>query len=204
MSIRLTPDQIASAAAAAGYEPRAVRAVIQVETGGSGYDATTGYLLIQFEPSWFRRLLPKATLAAITAAGKAPAPTAAQKQLLVDWQVTQANAVEGQARERLAFDAACRIDKHAALLSTSWGLPQMMGFNAQACGYKTVEEMVEAFRQSEANQVAGMLGFIKSKPAMAAALKKKDWAVLAYYYNGAGYKAFNYDRRLAAAYNALA
>jgi hypothetical protein len=204
MSIRLTPDQIASAAAAAGYEPRAVRAVIQVETGGSGYDAITGWLLIQFEPSWFRRLLPKAKLAAITAAAKAPKPTTEQAKLVADWQLTQGNGVEGQARERVAFDAACRIDKHTAQLSTSWGLPQMMGFNYAACGYKSVEDMVEAFRVSEANQVAGMLGFIKSNPKMAAALKKKDWAVLAYYYNGAGYKAFNYDRRLAAAYNSLA
>ncbi|MFD1874280.1 hypothetical protein [Hymenobacter bucti] len=51
MATKLTPEQIATAATAADFEPRAVRAVIQVETGGSGYDAKTGYLLIQFEPA---------------------------------------------------------------------------------------------------------------------------------------------------------
>jgi hypothetical protein len=203
MGIKLTPAQVGEAATAAGFEPRAVRAVIQVETGGSGYDAMTGYLLIQFEPAWFKRLLPKAKLAAINAAAAAKAPTAEQVRLLADWRATQANLVEGQVRERLAFDAATRIDAHAAQLATSWGLPQMMGFNAQACGYATVEEMVEAFRVSEANQVAGMLRFIKGKPAMASALKKKEWPVLAYYYNGPAYKQFNYDKRLATAYAQL-
>ncbi|MFD1874281.1 N-acetylmuramidase domain-containing protein [Hymenobacter bucti] len=123
--------------------------------------------------------------------------------LLRDWRITQANLVEGQPRERLAFDAATRLDAHAALLATSWGLPQMMGFNAQACGYPTVEAMVEAFRVSEANHVTAMLRFIKSKPAMAGALKKKEWGVLAYYYNGPAYKQFNYDKRLATAYAQL-
>jgi hypothetical protein len=77
MGIKLTPAQVGEAATAAGFEPRAVRAVIQVETGGSGYDAMTGYLLIQFEPAWFKRLLPKAKLAAINAAAAAKAPTPA-------------------------------------------------------------------------------------------------------------------------------
>lgn len=203
MSAKLTPVQIADTATQAGFEARAVRAVIQVETGGSGYDAQTGYLLIQFEPAWFRRLLPKATLASIAAASGAKAPTPEQAALLADWKVTQANLVEGQVRERLAFDAATRIDAHAAKLATSWGLPQMMGFNHATCGFKTVEEMVEAFRVSEANQLAAMLRFISANAKMRAALKARDWAVLAYFYNGAGYKQFNYDRRLLAAYNSL-
>lgn len=205
MSVKLTPAQIADTAAAAGFEPRAVRAVIQVETGGSGY-AANGWLLIQFEPSWFRRLLPKATLLRIEAARlarNAQTATPEQLQLIKDWEITQTNLVEGQTRERLAFDAANRIDAHAAQLATSWGLPQMMGFNHQVCGYATVEEMVEAFRVSEVNQLAAMLRFIAANPKMKQALKAKEWPVLAYYYNGAGYKVNNYDRRLATAYASL-
>ncbi|GAA4349853.1 hypothetical protein GCM10023185_06910 [Hymenobacter saemangeumensis] len=203
---RLTPAQIDATSLAAGFEPRAVRAVLQVECGGTGY-APNGWLLIQFEPSWFRRQLPPVITARIKQAVAAEAAkkelTEAEVALLKDWRTTQANGVEGQLRERMAFDAACRIDKRAALLSTSWGLPQMMGFNHRACGFATVEDMVEAFRQSEANQLAGMLRFIKSKPALAAALKAKDWGVLAYHYNGPAYKQFNYDRRLATAYSTL-
>jgi hypothetical protein len=206
MSVRLTPALIADTAAAAGFEPRAVRAIIQVETGGSGYDAKSGWLLIQFEPSWFRRQLSTGLLLKIEVARLARndgTATAEQQALISDWEITQANRVEGQLRERLAFDAACRIDAHAAKLSTSWGLPQMMGFNHKVCGYATVEEMVESFRVSEANQLAAMLKFIGANAKMKHALQAKDWAVLAYYYNGAGYKQFNYDRRLAAAYDSM-
>lgn len=202
---RLTPQQIADAATAAGFEPRAVQAVIQVETGGSGYGAN-GWLLIQFEPSWFKRLLSKATLLKIEVARLArndQTATPEQLQLIADWEITQANKVEAQLRERLAFDAATRIDARVAQMATSWGLPQMMGFNHQVCGYATVEAMVEAFRVSEANQLAAMLRFISANPKMKQALKAKDWGILAYYYNGAGYKQFNYDRRLAAAYATL-
>lgn len=207
MSKTLTPQQLADAATAAGFEPRAVRAVIKVETGGSGYDKTTGYLLIQFEPSWFRRLLPKSTAQVIAAAAAAVAKstaTPAQQTLLADWYTTQTNAVEGQVKERLAFDAARRIDAHTANLATSWGLPQMMGFNHLACGYPTVEAMIAAFAPAEAVQLAAMLRFIASKSRLAAALRRKDWGIFAYYYNGPGYKDFNYDKRLARAYDSLA
>ncbi|MBX0290948.1 N-acetylmuramidase family protein [Hymenobacter sp. HSC-4F20] len=208
MSQRLTPDQIRQAAVAAGFESRAVQALLQVETGGSGYDAKTGYLLIQFEPSWFRRLLPKPLAAALNqaAAVKRTAPanlTDEQAALLANWELTQANQVEGQVRERIAFDAATRIDQKTAQLATSWGLPQMMGFNHAACGFNTVAEMVESFRQSEANQLAAMLRWIRSKPLLASALKKKEWGVVAYHYNGVAYKQFKYDTRLAAAYASL-
>lgn len=207
MSKKLTSSQLEQAALAAGFEPRAIRAVIQVETNGSGYDKTTGYLLIQFEPSWFRRLLPKTVTQAIAAASTAVArqtATAEQTALVQDWVITQTNLIEGQVKERLAFDAASRIDAHTAHLATSWGLGQIMGFNHPACGYATAEDMIEAFRQSEANQLAGILLFIKGRALMARALKKKDWGVFAYYYNGAGYKANNYDKQLAKAYASLA
>ena len=206
---RLTLPQLTAVATAAGFEPRAVRAILKVETGGAGFDAATGKLLIQFEPSWFRRYLPAAVKAALGAAEQvqhldAARLSAGQRQLLSNWQTTQANGVEGQAREWLAFNAAFALAPKAALLSTSWGLPQMMGFNYAALGYASVDEMVDAFRASEANQLRGMLRFLSSKPALARAVRAREWAVVAYYYNGAAYKQFNYDKRLAAAYAALA
>lgn len=203
---RLTPQQINDAAKAAGFEPRTVRAIVKVETGGAGYDSATGKLLIQFEPSWFRRKLTKARLLEIERARQARAAgtaTEAQLDLVAGWETTQANGVEGQKREWAAFNAAFAIDKTAAMLSTSWGLPQMMGFNFAALGFKSVDALVDAFRESEANQLTGMLAFLNSKPALARAVRDKDWAMVAYYYNGAGYKQFNYDRRLAAAYATL-
>ncbi len=53
------------------------------------------------------------------------------------------------------------------------------------------------------NQTAGGLYFIKSYPNMYRALKEKDWATFARYYNGKNYHQFSYDIKLNAAYKAL-
>lgn len=207
MSNRLTTDQINAIAEANGFEPRAVRALLQVETGGRGYDKETGYLLIQFEPSWFRRLLPKPIQTELEQARRAKTAgtlTPKQSALLADWDITQDNKVEGQVRERIAFNAATRISSRTAQLSTSWGLPQLMGFNHTAAGFTSVEGMVEAFRQSEANQLTAMLRWIRSKKVLHFGLLRHEWGVVAYNYNGPAYKNNNYDKKLEAAYNALA
>lgn len=205
MSNKLTTSQITEAAEQAGYDPTVVRALLQVETGGSGYDRKTGYLLIQFEPRWFKKLLGAKARREINTAYATPVSQRMGKQadLLSDWFLTQNNKVEGQVAERVAFNAAKRIDEHAALLATSWGLPQMMGFNHKLCEYNTVEEMVESFRQSEANQLAAMLRFIKSKEDLHQAVLDHDWRTIAYFYNGSQYAVHNYHGKLAAAFTAL-
>lgn len=44
-----------------GYKDvAALLASIEVETGGKGFDDKTGKILIQFEPSWFRKKAPYA------------------------------------------------------------------------------------------------------------------------------------------------
>ncbi len=58
--------------------------------------------------------------------------------------------------------------------------------------------MAENFKESEANQLIGMLNHIKSKPKMFAALMARDWKTFAYYYNGEEYEMFKYDTRLEA------
>ena len=54
--------------------------------------------------------------------------------------------------------------------------------------------------QSEAHQVDLAIRFIKANPKLDKALKNKDWVTVAYCYNGAGYKKFNYDARLIKAF----
>jgi hypothetical protein len=87
-----------------------------------------------------------------------------------------------------------------AATATSWGLPQMMGFNHKACGYDTALAMVTAFAESEYKQVEAMVKFIKSNPRMFEALAKQDWATFAKFYNGSNYAQNKYDQRLAKAY----
>jgi hypothetical protein len=169
---KITLKQIEGLAKEFGYEVAAIRAVMAVESGGHGFDEKTGKILIQFEPHIFKRYTKK----------------------------TIVNGVEGQTKEWAAFNEAWAIDKEATMLSTSFGLPQVMGFNHKAAGYKTVGEMVDAFKLSEENQVRGMLNFIKSNKNLHKAIKEKDWRLFAFYYNGPNYQVNKYDAKLATAY----
>ena len=55
--------------------------------------------------------------------------------------------------------------------------------------------------ESELNQLLAMCRFIKSNPAMYEALKKEDWAKFARLYNGPGYAANQYDKKLKEAFD---
>ncbi len=159
-----------------GLEERVVKTVFRVESAGSGFDATTGKIKIQFEPHIFKRNTGEVI----------------------------ENGVDVQSKEWIAFNAAFKINPEAAMLSTSWGLGQIMGFNHIQAGYKAVGDMVDNFKISEYYQAAGMLSFIRSNIKMYTALKNKDWATFALYYNGKNYHQFSYDIKLSAAYKALA
>lgn len=103
---------------------------------------------------------------------------------------------EGQ-HARLA--RAVALDRRAALESTSWGLGQVMGFNARVAGYRSVETMVRAMALGEDSQLKAMMGFIQSEH-LAPTLKRRDWAGFAYRYNGTDYQRNRYDERLALAH----
>lgn len=90
---------------------------------------------------------------------------------------------------------AIALDRQAALESTSWGLGQVMGFNAVAAGYPDAESMVTAMCQSEDAQLLGMVGFIRDA-RLARHLKNGDWAAFAQGYNGPEFQKNKYDEKL--------
>lgn len=149
-----------------------VNTVLEIESSGRGFDTKTGLIKIQFEPYWFRHYTG----------------------------VRIGNGVENQSQEWKAYNKAKAINPKAAILSTSWGLGQIMGFNHEYAGYRTASEMVVSFEASEYNQLKGMLTFIKANTAMYNALKGKIWEVFAYRYNGKNYKEMGYDTKLEKAY----
>lgn len=108
--------------------------------------------------------------------------------------------VVGSGRE--AYLNAHRINAHAALLSTSWGRYQMMGFNHQIAGYATVEAMVAAFQTGEGQHLDGFVAFVKGKK-IDDDLREKNWRGFASGYNGSGYEAGQYHTKLAAAYEKM-
>lgn len=160
-----------------GIPVASIKAVCSVEGSGKGYDELTQKILIQFEPSWFKRKAP------FTPSGK--------------WSV---NGVERQSNEWSAFNDAFQKNANGAMESTSIGMMQVMGFHWKLLGFHSVGEMWDYAKESEANQVRLGMRFIKSNSKMFGALVNKDWKVFAYYYNGEQYRKFNYDVRLNNAY----
>ena len=163
--LRITKDQIKKLANSIWLDYASLMAIIETETPGYGFDKLTGKLLIQFEPHYFKRNEPFA-------------PSGA-------WSI---NKVDVQKKEWEAFNSAFKIDAESAMLSTSIGMPQIMGQNFKACGFKSVGEMWDEFKKGEYHQIHALCQFLLSNKKLYQAIKNKDWDKVAYYYNGASYK----------------
>ena len=50
-----TNAQIQQLAEQSGYDYRVLKSIIQVESGQYGFSSLTGKIIIQFEPTWFKR-----------------------------------------------------------------------------------------------------------------------------------------------------
>lgn len=89
--------------------------------------------------------------------------------------------------------------KDAANSSASWGLFQIMGFNALSIGYKSVDEFVEKMNQNEGEHLKAF-GLFLEKNNLISLLRNKNWASFALKYNGPAYKTNKYDEKLMKAY----
>lgn len=179
MNKKITLQQIAEIAKKHGYEPAALDAVVRVESNGSGFSSSTGKIIIQFEPHWFKRLAGEGAKRGV---------------------IWSSNRVENQTNEWLAFNEAFYINPNAAMQATSIGLFQIMGFHYKTLGFKKVGDMWDFCKESEANQLELGVRFINSNAKLRKALKENDYHTFAYYYNGAQYQKFNYAARLKSAY----
>ncbi len=94
---------------------------------------------------------------------------------------------------------AIAFNREAALMSASWGIGQVMGFNHEVAGFATVEQMVAAMLDEEEAQLSGMANFIKGND-LARALRNHDWAGFARGYNGSAFAKNEYDKKLAKAF----
>jgi len=106
----------------------------------------------------------------------------------------------GGSAEYTRLKAAMALDRIAALESASWGLGQVMGFNAGEIGYADVDDMVADFVAGEGRQLHGCAAFIAGKSGLRSAFLKKDWDRIAFFYNGSGYAAKGYHTKIEAAY----
>jgi hypothetical protein len=111
-----------------------------------------------------------------------------------------AGGYTGGAEEYSRLQKACTLNEAAALKSTSWGLGQIMGFNAEKLGYASVGEMIDSFVKSEDAQLEGVCRFIQASSSLHKALCQRDWKKVAFYYNGSAYARNEYDAKLHFAY----
>lgn len=96
------------------------------------------------------------------------------------------------------LERAIALNRVAALRSASWGLGQVMGFNAEDVGFANVDALVAACVESEDGQMRAMAGYIKSRN-LAKRLHDEDWAGFALRYNGTDFQKNKYDTKLAMA-----
>jgi hypothetical protein len=192
----LTKQQISTIAQSVGLDYARLMAFISVESGGAGFN-TDGKIIIQFEPHWFSKYLVKFK---VTHEMKVVYEGNRKEYYIKVGDKVLQNGVEGQAAEWAAFNVAFSIHPKAAMLSTSIGIGQVMGFNYTTMGYDSVDEMWDEFKKGEYQQVQGMAKFIKNNSKLFAALVNKNWALVAHYYNGSNYKVNNYDTKLSVAF----
>jgi hypothetical protein len=185
---KLEPSEIDKIAADLGVEPAAFRAVITVEAAGSGFDKA-GRPRALFERHHFYRHLKDAP--------GLQANAEAEGLAYPKWGTKPYPKGSDAVYEEIV--RACAIDEEAALLSTSWGLGQIMGSNYKLAECNSVQEMVSEACESEAGQVRQMASFIK-KAGLQDELAAKNWVGFAKGYNGPQYAQNKYDEKLAAAY----
>lgn len=184
-----TGDQLVAAdyAFAADYldvTEAQIRAVEEVEAGSYGFDDKLR-ITMRPEPHIFWRELGEGAkrdlavrqgiAAQRTGAVAVPRTSDGRYQLLEQWE---------------------KIDPAAARRSCSWGIGQIMGFNFRLAGFESVDEMIEAMKQGEAEQLLAMLSFIKST-GLDDELRNEQYTLFAKGYNGPAQQG--YDLKIAAA-----
>ncbi|WP_109808428.1 N-acetylmuramidase family protein [Sphingosinithalassobacter portus] len=94
---------------------------------------------------------------------------------------------------------AVALDVDAGFASASYGGFQILGENHEICGAPTPWAFAWRQSQTEADQLAAFLLFVKRR-GLVQALRTGDWATFAGGYNGTAYQANRYDVRLAEAF----
>lgn len=178
---------ISEAAGLLSVDERTVRAVLAVESRGSGVDRQ-GRLLILFEPHVFWRNLPEGRREQARAEGLAYPAWGTRKYPTDSYPI---------------FQRAMAFDSEAACAAISMGAAQLLGENYRLCGFQSALDMYNTLRSGgESADMRAFARFILARK-LAPALRARQWAVFARGYNGPRYQENHYDTKLAAAYERL-
>ena len=180
--LTLTQQDYINAGKEYDLDPALILAVAEIESRGSGFLAS-GEPVILFERHIFHRLTQGRYSARYPGiSNRTPGGYGAS------------SSQHGRLQEAVA------LDRDAALQSSSWGKFQVMGFNGKVCGYKNLQDFINAAYRSEKDHLDMFLGYCEGNNLLRH-LRAHNWAAFARGYNGPGYAKNRYDIKLAAAYS---
>jgi peptidoglycan hydrolase-like protein with peptidoglycan-binding domain len=183
-ALPLSREGLTGAAEHVEVDPAVLWSVVVVETSGCGFLPDRRPLIL-FERHWFSRKTGRRFDASNPGIS---GPTGGY------------GGAGTHQYNRLEEATAC--DRRAAMESASWGLGQVMGFNAELAGFRDAEDMVAQMLRGENEQILGMVRFMWAR-GLHAALQRRDWTVFARSYNGPDFAKNRYHEKLAAAHTSL-
>lgn len=188
-----------------GIDPVAVLSVLYVESGGRSF--LPGRPVLRLENHKFYKYWGKDHEAKFDKhfqfggragiSGKASENHKFRPAGSGPWKPSHVASGNNQDNEYDAFALAERLGgREAASLSSSFGAPQIMGFNHEACGYSDAASMVEAFGLSPRWQVLAFFDFCRSNDLIDE-IADRQWVEFGRVYNG---NALVYGQKLEDAY----
>lgn len=207
LDLLVSDEQVADVANRYCIEPARLKAVEKVESNGEGFyvrfiegpngtairGAAHGHIKVRLESHHFGNFLDK----------KFPSNKFREEYphlvSVNNYRIGGRLVRAGQA-EFLRFIQACELDLQSALLATSFGRYQIMGFNYHILGYKHVEEMFSDFYKGEYVQLEGFIKFCQNKKILDN-LQRGDMDEFFLRYNGRDYKANGYPEKFNRFYN---
>jgi len=178
---------------AIGLAPAFLKAVTSVESDGNGF-FNDGQCVILFERHIFYNQVVKKF-------GARRADEWAEKYSNICFKTRSQSSYLGGVREWDRLNLAKNLDTECALLSASFGMFQIMGFNYALCGYNNVGDYVSDAITSESFHIGAVAMLIKNQSPWFNAAKNLDFNEFARLYNGSDYASHNYHGRLEQAYN---
>lgn len=175
----ITNNDMAALAVNLGCHPAALEAIAEVESAGFGW-FDDGRIKILPEPHKFYSALPVARRAAALKSGLA---FKTYKETKASGHYKKMTNGPGPRYDFLA--RMIEYDAGAAYEAMSVGKFQIMGFNAETCGFPSAKAMFDAFVDSEVSQLRAFGAFL-IKNGLRQALKDENFAQIETTYNGGG------------------
>jgi N-acetylmuramidase-like protein len=190
----LSPSALDRAAADLGCSLPALQAVVDVESAGRGF-LSDGSAKVLFEGHVFYKY---------THGRYADThPSLCYRKWTKEHYARGATADERGAGELERLAHAIDLNRPAAMMSASYGMFQLMGFNFALCGYTHVGSFYDAMCRSAEEQLDAFIEYIEHT-GLADELRDRRWGDFARRYNGPAFSQNRYDdddEKLALAYD---